>query len=275
MSDPLRTETPGAFESADADREAKIEQLLLGGLEHYFAARYDQAINVWTRALFLDRSHARARAYIERARGALAERAREAEECLQDGVAAADRGDAAEAHRLLQSAIERGAGSDDSQRLVDRLTRLGQLEPAADAAGPPIVRRKIVPADPARSRASRTAWIAGVALVFVVLVAGIVLAGALRSDWNPLLDRPAMPATHGAGDEALAMPRRGEIAMARAQALAASGRLRDALTALDRVRPTDPQKPDADRLRAEVQRQLLGLAGASAAPPDSPATGQP
>ena len=39
----------------DADRDAKIEQLLLVGLDHYFAAQYDQAINVWTRALFLDR----------------------------------------------------------------------------------------------------------------------------------------------------------------------------------------------------------------------------
>ena len=46
------------------------------------------AINVWTRALFFDRSHARARAYIDRARSALAERQREAEELLQGGAAA-------------------------------------------------------------------------------------------------------------------------------------------------------------------------------------------
>jgi hypothetical protein len=29
---------------------------------------------------------------------------------------------------------------------------------------------------------------------------------------------------------------------------------------LDAVRPTDPQKPDADRLRADIQRKLLALA---------------
>src|SRR5439155_16571767 len=68
MSDPLRTDVSRAFPGAEADRDAKIEQLLLVGLDHYFAAQFDQAINVWTRALFLDRSHARARAYIERAR---------------------------------------------------------------------------------------------------------------------------------------------------------------------------------------------------------------
>jgi cytochrome c-type biogenesis protein CcmH/NrfG len=66
--------------SSDTDRDAKIEQLLLSGLDHYFASQYDQAINVWTRVLFLDRSHARARAYIERARSALAEQQRESEE---------------------------------------------------------------------------------------------------------------------------------------------------------------------------------------------------
>jgi hypothetical protein len=29
--------------------------------------------------------------------------------------------------------------------------------------------------------------------------------------------------------------------------------------ALDAVRPTDPQQADADRLRADIQRQLLAL----------------
>ena len=62
MSDPLRTDTPSALDGvSDSDRDAKIEQLLLIGLDHYFAAQYEQAINVWTRALFFDRSHARAR----------------------------------------------------------------------------------------------------------------------------------------------------------------------------------------------------------------------
>src|SRR4051794_19627503 len=90
MSDSLRTDRSRALDAAsEADRDAKdakIEQLLLVGLDHYFAAQYDQAINIWTRALFLDRSHPRARAYIERARTALAERQRESEELLHTGV---------------------------------------------------------------------------------------------------------------------------------------------------------------------------------------------
>src|SRR3954447_15506710 len=106
MSDPLRTDSSRALEpAAEADQDAKIEQLLLSGLDHYFAGQYEQAINVWTRALFLDRSHLRARAYIERARSAQAERQRESEALLHDGVAAVKRGDSLEARRLLDAAM--------------------------------------------------------------------------------------------------------------------------------------------------------------------------
>src|SRR5882724_13009585 len=115
MSDPLRTDGSRALAAApEADRDAKIEQLLLVGLDHYFAALYDQAIHVWTRVLFLDRSHARARAYIERARSALAERQRESEELLHSGVAAFDRGEGSEARRLLLAAMSQGAPSDQA-----------------------------------------------------------------------------------------------------------------------------------------------------------------
>ena len=132
MSDPLRTDQMRALDArSDADRDAKIEQLLLIGLDHYFAAQHEQAINVWTRALFLDRSHARARAYIDRARSAQAERQRESEELLQNGVAAFQRGEGVEARRLLRAAIDGGAPSDEALAVLDRLDRLESTAPAA------------------------------------------------------------------------------------------------------------------------------------------------
>jgi hypothetical protein len=69
------------------------------------------------------------------------------------------------------------------------------------------------------------------------------------------------------------LPRRGEMAVTRARTLLASGRLRDALLALDDVRPTDPQKAEADELRTGIQRQLIALAAVAPAiaPADSPA----
>src|SRR2546426_9779236 len=128
MTESSRSDPAHAHDGAlEADRDAKIEQLLLVGLDHYFAAQYDQAINVWTRALFLDRSHARARAYIERARSALAERQRQSEELLQTGVAAFHRGDGEEARRLLQAAIDAGAPPEDALAFLERLNRLDSV----------------------------------------------------------------------------------------------------------------------------------------------------
>src|SRR5215213_4195110 len=131
MSDPLRADGSRAHAdvASESDRDTKIEQLLLVSLDHYFAGRYELAINVWTRALFLDRSHARARAYIERARSALAEGQRESEELLHDGVAAFHRGDAEEARRLLQTAIDRGAPAEDALALLERINRLAAASP--------------------------------------------------------------------------------------------------------------------------------------------------
>lgn len=279
MSDPLRTDGSRALAAtSEADRGAKIEQLLLAGLDHYFAAQYDHAISVWTRVLFLDRSHARARAYIERARSALAERQRESEELLQSGVAAFERGDGGEARRLVQAAIAGGAPTDEALAVLDRLDRLGTFTAVDPPAPARRARRGAVP------RAARlpAPWSAfTIALMFVLAVAA---AGAYSAavwgplDWRALFPLQSPPA-RAAGTAVsrapnVAPPRRGELALTRARALAADGHLRDALTTLDLVRPTDPQKAEADRLRGEIQLQLIALTSVPAQPaPETSATG--
>jgi tetratricopeptide (TPR) repeat protein len=271
MSDPRRTDGSHAHDAeSGSGRDAKIEQLLLVGLDHYFAARYDLAINVWTRALFLDRSHARARAYIERARSALAERQRESEELLQNGVAAFQRGEGDEARRLLQAAIDRGAPSEEALAVLDRINRLETAAPAATTARADRSRRRDTPR--AAGGSGR-----GVGRLVALTLAGaatiaLVAFGATtdRIDWPALvaLARTAgqrvtvptpTPPPPVAREAALPVPRRGETALGRARALIASGHLHEALAMLDAVRATDPQKADADRLRADIQRQLLAL----------------
>jgi tetratricopeptide (TPR) repeat protein len=255
--DPAQAPASGG---AVPERDAKIEQLLLVGLDHYFVGRYDQAINVWTRALFLDRSHPRARAYIERARTALAEAQRESEELLQSGVAAFDRGEGDEARRLLLTALDRGAPPDEALAVLGRLNRLEAAVPPAAARSP---RTASYVGAPPRTRISRRtlAWM-GVATV--VLAAAVYTLVSTGLDWQWLLlsdEGPAAAATAPVPhDTMLPLPRRGEMAFARARALAAAGRLRDALTALDGVRLTDPERADADRLRSDIQHQLLDLA---------------
>jgi tetratricopeptide (TPR) repeat protein len=270
MSDPLRTDGARAIDAgAASDRDAKIEQLLLIGLDHYFAAHYELAINVWTRALFLDRSHARARAYIERGRSALAERQRESEELLQNGVAAFRRGDRAEARRLLKAAIDSGAPSDEALAVLDQINH---VEPAAPAAAAPRSDRHAHDqAQPASRRTSRsmTGLIAFLVLGAAIVVLAVFAASRDRMDWRALVDfarsagRSTAPAAAVvapvAGEPMLPRPRRGETILAYARTLAAGGHLRDAMTILESVRPTDPRKGDAERLRGEIQRQLLAL----------------
>src|SRR6266436_1389807 len=207
MSDSTRPDGRLVSDAASAgDRDGKVEQLLLVGLDHYFAAQYEAAINVWTRALFLDRSHPRARAYIERARSALAERQRESEELLHNGVAAFDRGESSEARRLLEAAISQGAPPDEALAILDRLNR---LEHSALQAQSPSARKRArtVPLPQLTVATSRGAWTVLVLLLVVIVAAGAFGAGAFRSDWRMLLEQPPAPTMNpvvrGPTDEAL------------------------------------------------------------------------
>ena len=55
----------------------------------------------------------------------------------------------------------------------------------------------------------------------------------------------------------LIIPRSSESAIERARLLFESGRLYDAIRAVDLIRPTDPLRADADKLKAAIQRELL------------------
>ncbi|HEX4347641.1 MAG TPA: hypothetical protein VHZ73_08720 [Vicinamibacterales bacterium] len=267
MSDPLRTNDA----ASDADRDAKIEQLLLAGLDHYFSGQYEHAINVWTRALFFDRNHARARAYIDRARSALAEAQRETDELLHSGLAAFARGEGPEARRLLQSAIGRGAPADEALAVLDRLDRLevsSGLSIDAGAAAPPRQRVSLREPQKRETRGFKPGVVVAMvaALVAVAAAAFMMRNPSVRPfaangvfDVLGLLEQSRAPiaAAPASADGTLGLPRRGEMALAHAQNLRASGHLHDALDALDAVRITDKERADADRLRSDMQRQLI------------------
>jgi tetratricopeptide (TPR) repeat protein len=256
MSDSFPASRGGA--TADADRDARIEQLLLSGLDQYFAGNYQQAINIWTRVVFLERGHNRARAYIERARSALAERQRECEELVHTGIDAYNAGDVVTARDLLTRAVEQGGANDTALVFLDRLSRVtgpatldaprgsASGRSTADVAAPPKARRA-------------AEWLP---TIFVsVAVAAMVLTGTLSLvSW--FTDPAASPATEPgrAAPEPLPVVRSSEIVLARARSLYSDGHLRDALRTLQRIDSADPIRPEADRLRADVQRALLEAA---------------
>jgi len=271
MSDPLRTglndrldPTATSDGRIDAERDAKIEQLLLSGLDHYFASDYAQAIDVWTRALFLDRGHARARAYIERARSALAEQQRESDELLHNGIAAFERGEIEAARHLLNAAVERGGAHDVALAFLTRIDRISAAASAVDVAGPSsqAAPRPQTAADPPR----RSLWRTSLFVVTAMALIGYALASwdDARSLFPSLAPTTREPAQAPAAQEPLMVPTSAETAMERARALFASGKLYDALRALELVRTTDPLRVDADRLKGTIQRELLAFGDQSA-----------
>ena len=277
MSDPLKSGSPVPADAlTGAERDARVEQLLLQGLDHYFGGEYDSAVHVWTRVLFLDRGHARARAYIERARSAQAERQRESEELLHRGVEAFDRGDTGDARQLFTAAVSQGAEPEVALSYLGRLDRLQATPPAAPPvreARPPArtPSRGLIapPATPRRRRAQRSLRVTAALLV---LIAAGTWAGVLLSEMPDLraslqLD-PVTPAPPPAPDEPLVVPRTSELALARARTQFGEGLAFEALKTLTAIGPDDPLEDAANRLRVEIQRVLL----ASGAPASRPST---
>jgi hypothetical protein len=274
MSDPLRSDARAAAELLDgAERTARIEQLLLAGLDHYFAGNYDQAINIWTRVLFLDRHHDRARAYIERARSAEAERQRESEALLHEGLQAFDEGEVDKARRLLSAAMDRGAPNDMALGVLNRIERLEvrqSAHPATRSRQVPIRARRAESTrlgDRPRSQAASALWLMAVLLVALMAAAAWELSLEELTAWArwPPAGGDA-PMALSTAFEPLPVPAAAERALALAQRHFAAGRVRDALVALDRIPIGDPHRDDADRLRAQIQRALLAAAAIEPGP---------
>ena len=265
MSEPLRT-APSDGPVTDADREALIEKLLVAGLDHYFEGSYEQAVNVWTRVAFLERGHGRARAYIERARGAMAERQRQAEELLHKGIEAYRTGDVSRARDLLTRAVAEGGATDTA---LVFLQRLGRVEPG-DPGSVGAERSRDLAAQVWTGHAGRagggsrpvapkrTNWLATVTVSAVIAAAILLIAQPIASWLGDLpISAPAAPTMQ---DQPLPIVRASEVRLARARDLYENGRLRDALRLLDEVGIADPVRPEADRLKAGIQRDLLATA---------------
>ena len=256
MTEPQRTD-PNRTPASDAGRATRIEELLVSGLDHYFAEDYEQAINVWSRIAFLDRDHDRARAYIERARKAIAERQRESEELLHRGLEAYRTGDVERARDLLTRAVEQGAPSDEALVLLDRMERLEGSGFDTAVHRRPATSRGVTEHALSGRRWSRTQVVLFAAAVAAVGL-GMYYGAAPALSW--LADVPASTPAAQASADPLPVVRAADTMMDRAHRLYAGGHPRDALHELDRIGIADPLRPEADRLRATIQRDLLAAA---------------
>jgi tetratricopeptide (TPR) repeat protein len=270
MADPLSSLSRQPAAPGSSGEDARIEQLLVTGLDHYFAGEFDTAINLWTRVLFLDRTHDRARAYIERARSAQAEQQRQTEALVHEGLAAFDRGEVDRARSLLSTALARGASHDLALGVLGRIDRLDV--PAIETRP-----RRLKRVGPAVRSPRRTGGRLVRAVMWTVAALLTVALGvAAWWAWTTEAWLPRSPATATrprtvvlpTSPSRIPAPAAAETYMRRGQQLFASGRLRDALLEIEQVPIGDPLRVEADRLRAAIQRELLGLAltGTASAP---------
>lgn len=262
MTDLKRHDAASA-EPSGTGQDSRIEGLLVEGLDRYFLGHYEDAIHLWTRVLFLDRTHTSARAYIDRARGAIVERQRRAEESLQQVSELLDQGRSSEARTLLQQAADSLGEDERTAALRLRLERLERAFGGAPriraAPEPPVVRWGTWLSD----RLTMKTWLAAAAVV----VATVVLSSTgVRARLGVGTESTLPAPTLSPGP--VPVISRGEVALVRARALYDRGRLAEALDVLDRVEFEQITRDESDRLRVDIQRLLLATAGQVRPPRD-------
>lgn len=257
MTDPQQTVAGGGR----PDSDGRIDALLVSGLDAYLAGDFESAIHIWTRVLFLDRDHGRARAYIERARSALAERQRRTDLLAAQGVETFERGEVTRARALFAEVLDADASHDVALGMLSRLDRLA-IEPRGGASaahgGEVDTAPRLALAGIEAAAAPRwkvwMPWLVACALVGVLLFGP---AAALR----PTAWGRASGAIAPIPDSLLVLPepRVSDGAVRRCRALADQGRVHDALAECGRVGPGDARRAEADALVARIQQDLLAV----------------
>ena len=103
-------------------------------------------------------------------------------------------------------------------------------------------------------------------VVAVVVLVGVMPLGTRL--WDRQVSAPTA-VTLPSAVEPLPITRASEAVLSHARALRAGGYLRDALRTLDSIDFADPFRAEADRLRADIQRDLLVAAGLEAPSPEA------
>jgi tetratricopeptide (TPR) repeat protein len=251
MSESKHRALPGV--GANAGREGRAEALLVEGLDQYFLGNFEEAIHLWTRVLFIDRTHARARAYINRARTAQGERLRRAEEMLHAAAELLDHGRLDEARHVLNR-VEQTSGADETVAAlwarIEQLTRSRVDAPARRPRGAVVDARPLRGGQHLFRLAAQAAAVAAIGL----FIASVLASPAVR-EW--IASRPASPTPPATSPRPLDVLSSDAVALVRARNLFARGRLAEALHELGRIDSSSPSREAADQLRVEIQRWLL------------------
>ena len=277
MSEPLRTNpadpdaAPADVAAADrtapdhgrlseAERAARIEELLLSGLDQVLR-RPLRTSHQHLDACRVSRARARPSARVHRAGPRRPGRA-----AARIGGAPA-RGDCGlpwgrsrQGSRPADARLDVGGPNETALVFLQRVSRASTAVAPARVTSRPR-RRTRTTRGPARADAGG-GWTWSIVASVVVSAAIVVGALAVRS-W--IVDLPVAAPTAVAIGEPLPVIRGSDLRLARARDLEARGQARAALRMLAEVDMADPLRGEADRLTSDIQRRLLGLATAGAA----------
>jgi hypothetical protein len=198
---------------------------------------------------------------------------------VHEGLAAFDKGEVARARALLSDALDQGASHDVALGVLGRIDRLDVGTRSATPIPSLRKRSRAVPspaAETSNRRGTIALWLATAAAIVVVgAISFVLVAPNGLGDWFPVQATTGAAPTIIATPTALPVPSPTEAYVVQARALFAGGKLRDALHALDRVPVGDARRPDAEQIRADIQRELLAVAGAEASSASSAAASTP
>lgn len=290
-----RDESPRGAEGVglrEPEAPSRFESLLQQASGLYDEGRYESAVHVWTRVLFLERGHPEARRGIELAKRALAERQRSLDAAVADARALFEAGDVETARERTRSvlAVEprhaeachldteiRGAESRRDLAAAPPETNeppASSVELSSSEALPRVSRpRARRPASSREAAASGPAKLKMGLFAMAVILVFALGGGFLRANWDVLVGdgafaagRSSMPPP-GTARELPPVPGLDELHYYNGARLFAEGRYREARVELALVDRSSAVAVDARNLILRIEERLLrGAKDAEAEP---------
>lgn len=252
-------------------RETKIHALLRQGDALLRGGRYQQAIHVWTRILFLDRRNRVAREAIEKAKRLLAERQRELDVMVLDAARCLRDGERRAAKRLLGQVLLVDPRHTEGRSLSERLETMERRGdgPSRSMGGEPDPetsprRRRRTHSVRARAERSDAASPLKMASFLFCALCLLALGGLyLHLNWDVLVDDRAFASTEQAGWSGTGerdgpdLPSLSELHYYNGVRLFSKGQYRQALSELRRVGRQSGVFEEARGLVLRIEQRLL------------------
>ena len=263
-----------ASHARDSGGEKKTDDLLRKGKSFLKAGHYQQAINVWTRILFLDRGNLVAREAIDKAKRSMAERQRELDALVGEATKRVEKGERLQAKRFLARVLTLDPRHDEGRSLWEKIEateRRGEAQvngstlttDLADGPSPPR-RRNGTQKNGAKTQRVRSASPLKMAAFLFCAFCLLALGGLyLHLNWDFFVSDSAFATARQEGPETANLNERPQVPMPsdlhyfNGARLHAKGQYRDALSELARVERGTAFFEEARSLILRIEERLL------------------